>query len=207
MLGGSCLGNGRNSLKNIRGNRGGGIAVLSFILWKGFDSMQVSRLGLVCLYARLHLENFHEIVNPQPQQHWVTRPDLETIFETKMVSNRSRDHFETKMSHYLEWRDWSRDHFRDQNGLDSGLETSIDTKMSHSGFQALYIGCWKCSLLKNSNRHNSVHLTLLKHQNTKTCYIRYLKPLGWCSLWDFWVHQKILQLTASLGHPVSRIYK
>ena len=64
--------------------------------------------------------------------HWVTRPDLETIFETKMVSNRSRDHFETKMSHYLEWRDWSRDHFRDQNGLDSGLETSIDTKMSHS---------------------------------------------------------------------------
>ena len=66
-------------------------------------------------------------------EHWVTRPDLETIFETKMVSNRSRDHFETKMSHYLEWRDWSRDHFRDQNGLDSGLETSIDTKMSHSG--------------------------------------------------------------------------
>ena len=44
----------------------------------------------------------------------------------------SRDHFETKMSHYLEWRDRSRDHFRDQNGLDSGLETSIDTKMSHS---------------------------------------------------------------------------
>ena len=36
------------------------------------------------------------------------------------------------MSHYLEWRDWSRDHFQDQNGLDSGLETSIDTKMSHS---------------------------------------------------------------------------
>ena len=34
-----------------------------------------------------------------------------------MVSNRSRDHFETKMSHYLEWQDWSRDHFRDQNGL------------------------------------------------------------------------------------------
>ena len=26
----------------------------------------------------------------------------------------------------------SRDHFWDQNGLDSGLETSIDTKMSHS---------------------------------------------------------------------------
>ena len=37
----------------------------------------------------------------------MTRPDLETIFETKM-------------SHYLEWRDWSRDHFWDQNGLDSG---------------------------------------------------------------------------------------
>ena len=83
--------------------------------------MQVTRLGLVCLYARLHLENFHEIVNPQPQQHWVTRPDLETIFETKMVSNRSRDHFETKMSHYLEWRDWSRD----QNGLDSGIEKLV----------------------------------------------------------------------------------
>ena len=62
----------------------------------------------------------------------MTRPDLETIFETKMVSNRSRDHFETKMSHYLEWRDWFRDHIRDQNGLNSGLETSIDTKMSHS---------------------------------------------------------------------------
>ena len=30
--------------------------------------MQVSRLGLVCLYARLHLENFHENVNPQPQK-------------------------------------------------------------------------------------------------------------------------------------------
>ena len=68
-------------------------------------------------------------------QHWVTRPDLETIFETKMVSNWSRDHFETKMSHYLEWRDWFRDHIRDQNGLNSGLETSIDTKMSHSGLQ------------------------------------------------------------------------
>ena len=68
-------------------------------------------------------------------QHWVTRPDLETIFETKMVSNWSRDHFETKMSHYLEWRDWFRDHIRDQNGLNSGLETSIDTKMSHSDYQ------------------------------------------------------------------------
>ena len=68
-------------------------------------------------------------------QHWVTRPDLETIFETKMVSNRSRDHFETKMSHYLEWRDWFRDHIRDQNGLNSGLETSTDTKMSHSALK------------------------------------------------------------------------
>ena len=70
-------------------------------------------------------------------RHWVTRPDLETIFETKMVSNWSRDHFETKMSHYLEWRDWFRDHIRDQNSLNSGLETSIDTKMSHSGLQII----------------------------------------------------------------------
>ena len=70
-------------------------------------------------------------------QHWVTRPDLETIFETKMVSKWSRDHFETRMSHYLEWRDWFRDHIRDQNGLNSGLETSIDTKMSHSGLQII----------------------------------------------------------------------
>ena len=67
-------------------------------------------------------------------QHWVTRPDLETIFETKMVSKWSRDHFETRMSHYLEWRDWFRDHIRDQNSLNSGLETSIDTKMSHSAY-------------------------------------------------------------------------
>ena len=64
--------------------------------------------------------------------HWVTRPGLETVFETKMVSCRSRDHSETKMSHCLDGRDWSRDHFRDQNGLDSGLKTGIDTKMSHS---------------------------------------------------------------------------
>ena len=70
-------------------------------------------------------------------QHWVTRPDLETIFETKMVSKWSRDHFETRMSHYLEWRDWFRDHIRDQNSLNSGLETSIDTKMSHSGLQII----------------------------------------------------------------------
>ena len=62
----------------------------------------------------------------------MTRPDLETIFETKMVSSWSQDYFETKMSHYLEWQDWSRDHFGDHNGLDPGLETGIGTKMSHS---------------------------------------------------------------------------
>ena len=55
----------------------------------------------------------------------MTRPDLETVFETvfetKMISSQSRDHFETNMSHYLEWRDWSRD----QNGLDSGIEKLV----------------------------------------------------------------------------------
>ena len=55
--------------------------------------------------------------------HWVS-DETESRY-------RSWDHFETKMSHYIEWRDWFRDHFRDQSGLDSGLETGIDTKMSY----------------------------------------------------------------------------
>ena len=41
--------------------------------------------------------------NQPTDRHWVTRLDLETIFETKIVSSWSRDHFETKMLHYQEW--------------------------------------------------------------------------------------------------------
>ena len=64
--------------------------------------------------------------NQPTDWHWVTRPDLETVFETKMVSRPVwRPFWDQNVTLY---GDWSRDPFWDQNGL----ETSIKTKMSHS---------------------------------------------------------------------------
>ena len=45
---------------------------------------------------------------------------------------RSRDYFRDQNVTLHRVTRLARDHFRDKNGIDSGLETSIDTKMSQS---------------------------------------------------------------------------
>ena len=66
------------------------------------------------------------------------------------------------------------------------------------------VWCSKCPYWKISERQNSTHLTLLKHQNTKTSLYKLSK-----NHWVIALFKKIgsvrkrLQSTVSLDHPVS----
>ena len=65
------------------------------------------------------------------------------------------------------------------------------------------VWCSKCPYLKISERQNSTHLTLLKHQNTKTSLYK-LSKNHWVIALSKKIRsvRKILQSTVSLDHPV-----
>ena len=67
---------------------------------------------------------------------------------------------------------------------------------------ALY-GAANALYWKSSERQNSTHLTLLKHQNTKTSLYKLSKNHWVIALFEFFGSvRKKLQLTVSLKHPV-----
>ena len=72
----------------------------------------------------------------------------------------------------------------------------------HLSVLALY-GAANALYWKSSERQNSTHLTLLKHQNTKTSLYKLSKNHWVIALFKFFGSvRKKLQLTVSLKHPV-----
>ena len=68
------------------------------------------------------------------------------------------------------------------------------------------VWCSKCPYWKISERQNSTHLTLLKHQNTKTSLYKLSKNHWVIALFKkFGSVRKKLQSTVSLDHPVARV--
>ena len=68
--------------------------------------------------------------------------------------------------------------------------------------QAMY-GAGNALYWNDSERQNSMHLTLLKHLNTKTSLYKLSENHWVIALFEFfWSVRKKLQLTVSLKHPV-----
>ena len=75
------------------------------------------------------------------------------------------------------------------------LRVYLSVLALYSAENALY---WK-----SSKRQNSTHLTLLKHQNTKTSLYKLSKNHWVIALFEFFGSvRKKLQFTVSLKHPV-----
>ena len=76
------------------------------------------------------------------------------------------------------------------------LRVYMSVQAMHGAGNALY---WN-----DSERQNSMHLTLLKHQNTKTSLYKLSKNHWVIALFEFFGSvRKKLQFTVSLKHPVN----
>ena len=77
----------------------------------------------------------------------------------------------------------------------------------HLSVLALY-GAANALYWKSSERQNSTHLTLLKHQNTKTSLYKLSKNHWVIALFEFFGSvRKKLQSTVSSDHPVAFLEK